>query len=135
MRRPFIILLAAISGGCASTPKYDAELQPWVGRSQGELFAEWGAPSEVQTDVSGATVLLYHRERSWQKRGVSMGVGGTFPGGDQPIGADSGAKTIIHYCNTFFVLDAESRIVSYTYEGDECPLKPPPKRRNNYRTR
>lgn len=135
MKKIALILLVATGAGCASTPGYDEELQPWVGRSQGELFAEWGAPSQVLTDAAGATVLLYHRERSWQKRGMSMGVGGSFPGGDRPVSADSGTRTVIHYCNTSFVLDAESRIASYSYEGDECPLKPPPQRRNNYRTR
>ena len=112
--------------GCASTPSYDEELSTWVGRSQGELFAEWGAPTEVLADERGATVLFYHKERSWQKRGVSMNVGGSFPGGSEPIGADSGAATIVHFCDTSFTLDAEARIVSYAYAGDECPLQPPP---------
>jgi hypothetical protein len=128
MKTRVIAMIAATAAGCATGPTYDETLQPWVGRSQGELFAEWGAPSEVLTDAQGATVLLFHRERSWQKRGVSMDVGGSFPGGDQPVGASSGSKTIIHYCSTSFVLDADGRIVSYAYEGDECPLKPPPER-------
>lgn len=119
-------VLPIVLAGCAATPTYDDELQPWVGRTQGELFADWGAPTEVLEDERGATVLLYHKERSWQKRGVSMNVGGSYPGGNQPLGASSGAATIIHYCDTSFTLDDAGRIVSYAYAGDECPLKPPP---------
>ena len=126
IRKIIYTLLSVLVWGCASAPSYDDELQPWVGRSQGELFADWGAPTEVVTDAQGATVLRYHKERSWQKRGVSMDVGGSFPGGNQPVGAGSGAKRIIHYCDTSFVLNTEGRIASYAYAGDECPLKPPP---------
>ena len=121
-----ILLSPALLAGCASTPTYDEELQPWVGRSQAELFADWGAPTDVLKDERGATVLLYHKERSWQKKGVSMNVGGSHPGGTQPLGASSGATTIIHYCDTSFTLDAEGRVASYAYAGDECPLEPPP---------
>lgn len=123
MKKTVLAMLAVVAAGCASTPNYDAQLQPWVGRSQGELFADWGAPSEVMTNEQGATVLFYHQERSWQKRGVSMDVGGSYPGGDQPLSAGSGATTVIHYCNTFFVLGQDDRIASYNYEGDECPLQ------------
>ncbi len=121
---PCILLLAV--AGCASTPTYDEELSPWVGRSQGELFAEWGAPTQVLTGPQGETVLLYHKERSWQKRGVSMNVGGSHPGGSEPLGASQGTKTIVHYCDTSFTLDGDGQIASYAYAGDECPLKPPP---------
>ena len=119
-------LLPLIAGGCASTPTYDEELQPWVGRSQGELFAGWGAPTEVLTDPAGATVLLYHKERSWTKGGGSVGLGGSHPGGNQPLTAGGGTKTIVHFCDTSFTLGADGQIASYAYNGDECPLKPPP---------
>ena len=128
-------LLPLLAWGCVSTPSYDEELKPWVGRSQGELFAEWGAPTQVLEDETGATVLLYHKERSWQKRGVSMDVGGSYPGGSQPLGASQGVKTIVHYCDTSFRLDANGRIASYAYAGDECPLKPPPTGPSNRKRR
>ena len=53
------LLLPLLASGCASTPSYDDQLGSWVGRSQGELFADWGAPSEVLTDESGATATEY----------------------------------------------------------------------------
>lgn len=125
-RKTIFLLLPLLASGCASTPSYDDQLGSWVGRSQGELFADWGAPTEVLNDASGATVLYYHRERSWQKKGVSMNVGGSFPGGTEPVGASGTGTTIIHYCNTSFFLDTDGQIARYSYEGDECPLKPPP---------
>ena len=120
MRIYLLAVTAMIAAGCATTPKYDSQLQPWVGRSQGELFGEWGAPSNVITNDQGNTVLVYHKERAEKKGGMSMNVGGSFPGGNQPIGASKGSKTIIHYCDTSFVLDASNRITSYSYEGDDC---------------
>jgi hypothetical protein len=130
-RSVFFALLPLVVWGCAATPTYDEELSPWVGRSQAELFADWGAPTDVLTDERGATVLLYHKERSWQKQGVSMNVGGSHPGGQQPLGASSGSQTVIHFCDTAFTLGADGRIVSYAYTGDECPLKPPPEGPSN----
>ena len=96
-KKTICLLLTLLASGCASTPSYDEQLGSWVGRSQGELFADWGAPSEVLTEESGATVLYYHRERSWRKKGTSMSMGGSFPGGTEPIGASGSGTTSLPY--------------------------------------
>lgn len=119
--RTILCALAAISvTACVSTPKYDSQLQPWVGKTQGELFGEWGAPTDVATNEQGATVLLYHRERTFTKGGMTINMGGSFPGGNQPVTAKDGGKTIIYYCDTHFVLDASDKIASYSYDGNDC---------------
>ena len=71
-------------------------------------------------------MLRYHKERSWTKGGGSVGFGGSYPGGNQPVTAGGGSKTIVHYCDTSFTLGADGQIASFAYAGDECPLKPPP---------
>jgi hypothetical protein len=66
MRFPiFWVYLAIVScgwpaTGCVSTPKNFAT-QPWLGHSQQELFAAWGAPAEERSDGYGGKILTYER--------------------------------------------------------------------------
>lgn len=124
MNKAPIVALAVLLIGCASTSAYDSELQSWVGRGQSELFGAWGAPSNVTKNDQGATVLMYHQERSYRKGGGSIGIGGAMGGASgTPVKGKSGGKVVIKYCDVFFTLDASDNIGSYSYEGNECPLK------------
>ncbi|MGI9264559.1 MAG: hypothetical protein ACR2QU_06500 [Gammaproteobacteria bacterium] len=121
MQKALILVLVILSAGCATNSKYDAELQTWVGRGQSELFADWGAPADVAKNEQGATVLLYHRERSYRKGGGSVNMGGALGGtSGTPVKAKKTGKVVIMYCDTQFTLDASNNISSYSYDGNEC---------------
>jgi hypothetical protein len=124
MYKALILMFATLAAGCATTSGYDAELQSWVGRGQAELFGDWGAPSDVMKNEQGATVLLYHQERSYRKGGGSINMGGAMGGASgTPVKAKQTGKLVIKYCDTRFTLDSSNNIASYSYDGNECKLK------------
>lgn len=121
MRKALILISAVLTVGCATSSRYDTELQSWVGKGQAELFGDWGAPTDVIKNEQGATVLLYHKERSYRKGGGSINMGGSMGGASgTPVKAKKTGKLVIKYCDTFFTLDAADKIASYSYEGNEC---------------
>ena len=121
MRKALIVMFATLAAGCATTSRYDTELQAWVGKGQAELFGDWGAPTDVTKSEQGATVLLYHKERSYRKGGGSVNMGGALGGtSGTPVKAKKTGKVVIKYCDTRFTLDDSNNIASYSYEGNEC---------------
>ena len=121
MHKALIVMFTILATACATTSRYDTELQTWVGKGQAELFADWGAPSDITKTDQGATVLLYHKERSYRKGGGSVNMGGALGGtSGTPVNAKTTGKVVIKYCDTRFTLDPSNNIASYAYEGNEC---------------
>lgn len=57
---PAVVLVALLSGGCASTSK---TMQSWMGIHQSNLILQWGPPTRSAPDGAGGTILIYEFDR------------------------------------------------------------------------
>ena len=57
-----LLVLIMLVSGCATTAKYEAKLNTWIGVSEDSLIASWGAPDIVYNMTSGKKAIAYvHR--------------------------------------------------------------------------
>lgn len=105
---------------CATTEKYEAILQTWIGSQESELVRSWGPPDSFY-ESDGTRYLTY----LWSNSGVIPGTNPSYTstvigdtvytnqiGGTAPIVYNSHCKT------TFEVRDG--RIVYWRWEGNRC---------------
>lgn len=74
-----ICLLSIFLHGCSTAVQSQAQWQAtvtaemtlWEGRTQVELIASWGPPTQTTTDGSTGQILIYETFRSWHVAGSS----------------------------------------------------------------
>lgn len=62
-RKILIIVVLALLAGCATTGNYEKILQSWIGSSEDNLVASWGAPVNTYTTDSGNKLLTFGGNR------------------------------------------------------------------------
>ena len=128
----FALLAMGFLGACATTGKYEAKLQSWIGSSADSLVASWGYPTQTTTAPSGNKLLVY-------SRGQSV----TMPVYQSPYEAQETAtnsynqynntvqetryrrpaqqpQTINLSCTTFFEVDSSNNVVRWSWQGNNC---------------
>ncbi len=109
--------------GCATTEKYEENLQGWVGKPELELVRVWGAPNSVY-ETGGVKFLTYAKTRqgyipgaapSYQTQVVRNTVFST------PVGGYPG-RSVTRQCDTTFEVSA-GVVSSYRFEGNACKAK------------
>jgi len=121
-RKQILILgLLVFFMGCATTGKYEAKLNSWVGHNINELSASWGYPESSFTAPNGNTVYVYARGGS-----MVMPSQTTYSGQVSPWGTYSGSsyttggQTLNFWCKTFFEVNQNKTIVNWRWEGNNC---------------
>jgi len=123
IKRILILFTLMISlTGCATQAKYDRRLGTWVGHSVDELFSRWGYPTSSFAAPNGEdTVYVYPTGTT-----VTIPSQTSYSGQVTPWGTYSGSgytwggQSINLWCKTYFVVNKNKMITSYSYEGNAC---------------
>lgn len=98
MRVIFLVLVVFLSA-CATTARFQKEMNKWVGRQSDDLVAQMGAPESLVRLDDGGRVLTY-----------------TFRGGAVLVGG----VLVEKQCRMNFRVDSSGAISSFTFQGNAC---------------
>ena len=124
--------MAMLVSGCASTAKYEAKLNAWVGQSEDSLIAGWGVPNKVYQTSDGKKAIEYVQKSTVQTGGYTyFEPQTTYQSGTIGNKAYSGTSTqyvpetvpVQNYklsCKTSFVLNTSGKVESWHHEGNNC---------------
>jgi hypothetical protein len=132
MRMILVSLLCLGLCGCATTAKYEAKLNSWVGASEDALIAAWGVPDQEYHTTDGKKAIAYLRKNTVQTGGYPYTVPQTsYHSGTIGDKSYSGTSTQYvtemtpvqnyrFYCKTSFIIDKSGKVESWHYEGNNC---------------
>jgi hypothetical protein len=128
----FLLVLIMVVSGCATTIKYEAKLNTWIGASEDALIAAWGVPDMVYNLDDGKKAIAYVHKDTIRTGGYSYRVPETtiYSGkiGDKAYGGTSTqyvtetipAEKYKLYCKTSFVINSSGQIQSWHHSGNNC---------------
>lgn len=114
------VLVIALLSGCATSAKYNAILDTWMGHDVNELVNSWGYPQNSFKAPNGNTVYVYGSSGSYtmptQTNTTYNVVGNTVYGNSYT----TGGQTLNFWCRTFFEVNDQNIIVNWRWEGNNC---------------
>ena len=127
-----LLALVILMSGCASTAKYEAKLNTWVGASENSLIASWGIPDKTYDLSDGKKAIEFIHKDILQTGGYTYAVPQTtYQSGT--IGNKSYSGTSTTYvtetepvrkyrlsCKTSFIIDNNRKVESWHHEGNNC---------------
>jgi hypothetical protein len=129
----YVFVLAMLISGCATTKKYETQMQNFVGDDEKYLIAAWGNPQNVRQLENGRKVFEYSEEENIESGGNSyiapdpyyrqgatdntMYAGGS--GVSDVVQTDPIEKTRL-WCKTSFVIGSDGKVESWRFEGNNC---------------
>ena len=132
MRKLIALLLCLGLCGCATTAKYEAKLNNWIGASEDSLVASWGVPNKTYNLDNGKKAIEYVRKDTVQTGGYTYTTPElTYQSGTIGNKSYSGTSTtyvtetmpVQNYklsCKTSFVIDKSGKVESWHHEGNNC---------------
>lgn len=115
-------LLGCASGGMGVM---DGIMSSWVGSSAEDVMRQWGYPHE-ERNIAGKKLLIWHRNvqltmpATATTTGTANRIGGTtYYSGTTTV---SGGGVSNWSCVRILEVNAENRIVSWQWEGNNCPF-------------
>lgn len=132
MRKLLFILVCVMTAGCATTARYEAQLDSWIGSSEESLVAGWGVPDKEYRLNDGKKAVEYIQRDTIQTGGYAYTrpqttyETGTI--GDEPYSSTSTTyvkevepvKKYKLYCSTSFIIGTDGKVVSWQHEGNNC---------------
>ena len=110
-----------LSGCFATTAKYEAALNSWVGHTEDHLVEKWGVPNGVYNKNDGGKVLTYMDSGSMYMPGTTSSNTTIDAWGYATTTTTTTAGTNIGLrCKTTFIISSSGRITSWSYEGNNC---------------
>ena len=118
MKKKFLNLVLLIGiPACHTAQPYPEMLQTWIGKSEADLVATWGAPADMQTIAPNKQIFVYITEKQ------------TFVPGEVPVGnlaydttGEVMGQSYDYYCTTTFTTYNDI-ITNYSYQGDGCLME------------
>lgn len=101
----FLFKVIAFLNSCATTEKYQRNLQYWIGREEEELVTKWGVPTSVYP-LDSKKLLLYR-----QNFGTS--------GYATPMYGSAYVQTQPVWCETTFII-VDKKITDFNIKGNSC---------------
>ena len=132
MRIITVLLLSLGIFGCATTAKYEAKLNNWIGSSEDTLIASWGVPNKTYNMLDGKRAIDYVHKDTVQTGGyIYTTPQTTYHSGKIGDKSYSGTSTAYvtevepvrkykYYCKTSFVINNGGKIESWHHEGNNC---------------
>ena len=123
MKNKNIIIFSAIfllSACQESVQNYEAFLNTWIGQSEANLVATWGAPVDMQTIGPNRQLFTYITEKQVLADGqtpVQLGQDSAYSQNTDALGT-----VLDYYCKTTFTTQNDI-IVNYSWNGDGCLKK------------
>lgn len=102
-------VLALFATACATTAKYEAKLNSWVGSDVSALMTSWGAPSATFDMPNGNKMYIYSFEGGTQ----------TFANYNQ-FTNQAYAYNVTYWCKTTFITGSDNKILTWKWEGNSC---------------
>ncbi|MBR5129776.1 MAG: hypothetical protein IKV03_00935 [Alphaproteobacteria bacterium] len=104
---------------CHSVQEYEDYLDSWVGRSEADLVASWGAPSQMQNLGGGRQLFTYIKQKTVMETGtvpqdVNFGNYSLYSPQNDAMQSET-----LYYCETTFTTQNDI-IVDYSWAGDAC---------------
>ena len=132
MVRILFLLSCLVLGGCATTAKYEAKLNSWVGASEDALIASWGVPDKSYATASGKKAVEFVRKETVRSGGYTYTTpqttysSGTI--GDKSYSGTSTEYVVTtepvqkykYWCKTSFMLGKDGKVESWHHEGNDC---------------
>lgn len=132
MKKALVLLFCLGLYGCATTAKYEAKLNNFIGVGEDSLIASWGVPDKQYSMKDGKKAVMYLNKTTVQTGGDThteertVYHSGTI--GNEPY---SGTSTqyvtettpVEKYklvCKTSFVINKEGIVESWHHEGNNC---------------
>jgi hypothetical protein len=132
MGKTLLLLLCLALSGCATTAKYEAKLNTWIGVSEDSLIASWGVPDKEYHLNDGKKAIEFVHKNTVQTGGYSYTVPQTtYQAGTIGNQAYNGTSTtyvteiepIRKYklsCQTSFIINSSRKVESWHHEGNNC---------------
>jgi hypothetical protein len=132
MKKVLVLLLCLWLFGCATTAKYEAQLDTWIGKSEDSLIAAWGVPDKAYNLRDGKKAIEFIRKDTFRTGGYTYTVPQTtYQSGTIGNQAYSGTSTQYVtetvpvqkyklFCKTSFIIDADGKVESWHHEGNNC---------------
>ncbi|MFH1458506.1 MAG: hypothetical protein ABIG31_04990 [Candidatus Omnitrophota bacterium] len=132
IKKTSLLLLCLSLTGCATTAKYEAKLNTWIGASEDSLIASWGVPDKAYQMRDGKKAIGYMHKNVVQGGGYTYTVPQTtYQTGT--IGDQTYSGTSTQYvtetvpvqkykfsCKTTFIINSSGTVESWHYEGNDC---------------
>lgn len=119
---PWVTLVSLfLLSGCATTAKYQENLDSWIGQDFIKLVYAWGYPPEVTELPNGNKEYAYKREKTFYVQRTAGKESYTNKNFDKPIVV--GTDEYRSWCKTFFKVDSNNKILYWRYEGNDCTSK------------
>jgi hypothetical protein len=128
----YLFVMLILVSGCATTAKYEAKLNTWIGVSEDSLIASWGVPDKTYEMRDGKKAIEYVRKNTVQTGGYTYTTPQTTYEsgkiGDQSYSGTSttyvtGIEPIRKYrlsCKTSFIINNSGKVESWHHEGNDC---------------
>ncbi len=132
MKKILVLLFCLGLYGCATTAKYEAKLNTWVGANEDSLITAWGVPDKEYHMSDGKKAIAYVHRNVVQTGGYTYTVPQTtYQTGTIGNEAYSGTSTQYVteitppqryklFCKTSFIIDKLGKIQSWHHEGNNC---------------
>ncbi len=128
----YLFVMVILVSGCATTAKYEAKLNTWIGQSEDSLIAGWGVPNKTYTMSDGKKAIQYVHKNTVQTGGYTYTTpqttyeSGTI--GDKPYSGTSTTyvteiepiRQYKSYCKTSFIINNSGKVESWHHEGNNC---------------
>lgn len=124
IKKKLLMLLIFLAGGCV--PKHDiatyqSKLSAWIGKSEYQLYAEWGYPKVTYSVGPDTFIVTYIKSYNEPVDG------NTEPYTDEvyyPAAAQTPAYGLpvpqgVYYCKTSFVIK-NGFVDDFNFNGDDC---------------
>jgi hypothetical protein len=132
MNKILVLLLCLGLSGCATTVKYEAKLNTWIGVSEDSLIAAWGVPDKTYDMRDGKKAIEYVHKDTVHTGGYTYTVPRTtYQTGT--IGNETYSGTSTTYvtettpaqkyklsCKTSFIINNSGKVESWHHEGNNC---------------
>lgn len=124
MKKLLFITLCILLQGCATTEKYNAMLDTWLGRNINEVINNWGYPDSTFNAPNGNTVYVYSYQSSTYVPQTNYTTTTYSPIGGSVYSNSTtnsyGGYTINEVCRTYFEADEVGTIVNWQWKGNAC---------------
>ena len=128
----YLFVMLMLASGCATTAKYEAKLNTWIGTSEDSLIASWGVPDKTYQMRDGKKAIEYRHKNTIQTGGYTYTTPQTtYESGK--IGDQSYSGTSTTYvtettpvqkyklsCKTSFIINNSGKVESWHHEGNNC---------------
>jgi uncharacterized protein YceK len=109
MRHLLVLLMVAALSGCASTRKYERQLDSWIGHDVNEMLSAWGAPASTFEMPNGNKMYVFMQTGGTSSTAYAL-----------PYTAAVVGSSEANWCKTTFMVDTKSKVQSWSHEGNMC---------------